>query len=196
MAELVRSFIAVELSQEVRGLLAQVQDELRRSAGGQWARWVAPESIHLTLKFLGNVPTERIDAVATAADRATGGVAPFTLATGDLGVFPPRGTPRVIWMGLTGQLDRLRGLQASVEREVTPLGFPTESRAFSPHLTLGRVREGAPAGLLRALGQAVAQTQLLDQVPLSVSSITLMQSQLGCGGAVYTPLTKHVLHGN
>lgn len=191
--ETVRAFIALELPDEARRLLSVIQDGLRRGGAGAPVRWVEPGSIHLTLKFLGDVPAERVEAVTAALARATLGTSPFTLATGDLGVFPPRGVPRVVWVGLTGRVDRLSQLQASVEREVAPLGFPAEARVFSPHLTLGRVREGTPADAARGLGQATAQTSPPGSVAIPVVEVVLMRSRPQPGGSVYTPLARSAL---
>ncbi|MBI4497573.1 MAG: RNA 2',3'-cyclic phosphodiesterase [Chloroflexi bacterium] len=196
MPESIRSFIAIELPDEARELLAAVQEALRRGPGGAWVRWVEPQGIHLTLKFLGNVPSHQIAAVAAAAEQAAAGLPPFLLATGELEVFPRPAAPRVIWLGVGGQVAPLGVLQQRVEQALVPLGFAAEARPFTPHLTLGRVREGAPAEMLRALGQVVAQHRPPKTVSVKVLALTLMRSHLTPAGAVYTPLTKIQLSGN
>ncbi|MBI2869179.1 MAG: RNA 2',3'-cyclic phosphodiesterase [Chloroflexi bacterium] len=187
MTELVRSFIAIELPDEIKTALAGLRDELKRGRA-DCVKWVEPRVIHLTLKFLGNVKAESLGAVAQAMHRAAAEVAPFSVAVTNLGVFPSLRRIRVIWVGLTGDLEELQKLQQAVERHVRPLGFPTEARAFTPHLTIARVREGASPGEQRALCQAVSTTSFPGEHSFAVRDISLMRSQLTRGGAVYSRL--------
>lgn len=196
MAEHLRAFIAIELPAEARELMAGVQSTLRRSPAASWVRWVEPEGIHLTLKFLGNIDADQVDAVAAAVEASSAGLASFSLAMGELGMFPRPTAPRVVWMGVSGHLDRLGQLQMTIERGLGSLGFTSESRLFTPHLTLGRVREGAPSDVLRTLGQLVTRIRPPGSVTIPVSQVTLFRSRLTPGGAIYTPLAKVALRGN
>jgi 2'-5' RNA ligase len=148
---------------------------------------VRPASIHLTLKFLGDIAEAQVPAIHRALETAARMEAAFTLTVEGLGVFPDVRAPRVIWVGLTGEGPRLQALAAGVEATVAPLGFPTEARPFAPHLTLARVKERG-----RDVGRALAGSRLLEQPHrvgvLPVTAIALMRSELKPSGSVYTEL--------
>src|SRR2546429_247121 len=179
-----RLFVALTLPSPVRQALWQTVAPLRER--GLPVKWVRPDGIHLTLKFLGDVAEERAADVRAALGRAAAGARPLPLALGEFGVFPDFQRPRVVWAGITAD-SRLEILQHRVEQEFAPLGFPTEARPFRPHVTLGRAaREARPrdfAGLEAALGA------LQFEATVVVESVDLMQSTLESAGAVY-----HVRH--
>ncbi|MBI2304796.1 MAG: RNA 2',3'-cyclic phosphodiesterase [Chloroflexi bacterium] len=183
----VRAFVAIELPAPVKEALREVQDSLKKEGDGQ-VRWVGMESIHLTLKFLGNVPTEKVEAIAQAVKGACRGVRPFSLELKDTGVFPGVQRPRVVWVGVGGEEGILALLQGRVEANLAALGFPREGRPFTAHLTLGRVREDATPAARRRLGEGVAAAQLPRPTLWRVTEATLMRSQLTPSGAIYTPL--------
>ena len=185
--ERVRSFIAVELPSSAREAVEHVMRELR-SVAGDGVRWVRLEGIHLTLKFLGDIDVDSVPAISTALDSCADSAAPFDLFLEGVGVFPNARRPRVVWVGLGGALEPLRGLQQSVERELEALGFAWERRAFTSHLTLGRVRDGASAQQGRALSEAIAGVGVAGGVELPVRELALMKSDLRPTGAVYTRL--------
>ncbi|MBI4286650.1 MAG: RNA 2',3'-cyclic phosphodiesterase [Chloroflexi bacterium] len=191
--EPVRSFIAVELPEEVRAKLATLQARLK--LGEQFGvKWVAPAGIHLTLKFLGNVEAERISEIAGAMTEAARGIPPFHLEIKGLGAFPSLKRVQVVWAGLEGDLDRLSQLQQNIELALALLGFAEEERPFTPHLTLARVRpQVLPEERLR-LGQAIASTTFAGG-PIQVDAVNLMQSQLTRTGAIYTRLSSVALGG-
>ena len=191
MDETVRLFIAIELVSEVRAVLAEARRRLERQPLAM--RWVDVESTHLTLKFLGATPANRVEAIHGALQTAARLHAPFTLSTGRLGVFPRPREPRVVWIGVEGEVPRLRALQADVERLVAPLGYPTEKRPFSPHLTLGRTAKTANPRELAAIGAAVAASEVERTAAWPVGSIVLMRSDLHPGGARYTTLAHFEL---
>jgi 2'-5' RNA ligase len=127
-----RLFVAVELDGDVRQALNRLQHDLQRHhLTGM--RWVRPEGVHLTLKFLGETPREGVASITEALSTSTAGVAPHELSLGKLGTFGSRNAPRVLWVDLEGDLEALLRLQEQVERALTPLGFPRDRR--SPHLT-------------------------------------------------------------
>ena len=185
--ERVRSFIAVELPSAARDAVERVMRDLRATAG-DGVRWVRPEGIHLTLKFLGDIDVDSVPAISTALDRCAAFAAPFDLIVEGVGVFPNARRPRVVWVGLGRALESLQGLQQSVERELEALGFARERRAFTPHLTLGRVRDGVSAQQGRALSEAIAGASVQPGVDLPVRELALMKSDLRPTGAVYTRL--------
>jgi len=191
-----RTFIAVELDQELKATLAGIQARLRGAVPPRAVRWVQPEGIHLTLKFLGDTPPDKIDGIEAALARAAGQVAPFTVTVGGVGCFPDLRRPRVVWVGVHEPTGSLARLWQAVESQVAPLGFPTEKRPFSPHLTLGRVQRTVAGSELREVGQAVAASAADAASPLgemAVTAVAYIRSDLRPSGAVYTTLFEAAL---
>jgi len=186
-SEQIRSFIAIELPQNVKNELAQLRSELERIEH-PFIKWVNPESIHLTLKFLGNIPFKQVAEIANAIEQAAKGILPFHLEFSDLGVFPSTKQPRVLWVGIKGEIDNLLNLQRNIDSALAPLGFAEEKRSFTPHLTLARVREGATLADRKNFGGLVLSTSFASSYPLIVETICLMRSQLTPQGAIYTRL--------
>jgi RNA 2',3'-cyclic 3'-phosphodiesterase len=186
-AEQIRSFIAIELPEEVKTGLKQVQ-ALLSSASQANAKWVDPDSIHLTLKFLGNVDAGKLELVGKAMEDAASTTGPLNLELKGLGAFPNLKRVQIVWVGVTGDLERLQALQETLETNLEPLGFPPEGRAFTPHLTLARVRDFATPAERQALGDLISRTQIESNLIIKASSISLMKSQLTRSGAVYTEL--------
>ncbi len=185
--EQLRAFIAVELPTGAREALGSITRDLQAVAP-VGVRWVRPEGIHLTLKFLGDIGAESVGPISQAMSRCAALVSPFDLFLGELGAFPSLKVPRVIWIGLGGALDALLGLQGSLEKEMERLGYARERRPFSPHLTLGRTREGVPTPQRRRVGDGVARASLKIIEELPVKEIALIQSILKPSGAMYTQL--------
>ena len=194
MPEQIRSFIAIELPEEARKGLARLRKELERDEH-KFVKWVDPGGIHLTLKFLGNIPSRRVTEITEAMRRAVQGIFPFSLGISGLGVFPNLSQVRVLWVGVGGELDRLSTLQQNVDSALAALGFPKEERPFVPHLTLARIREGTSAPEKRGFGELVGSATFEDKYPVEVEAIKLMRSQLTPAGAVYTCLSVAGLGG-
>ncbi len=192
--ESIRSFIAIELPAEVRKGLSRLQDELK--AGGHApVKWVNPENIHLTLKFLGSIPADKTESVTGAMADAARGIPPFRLEVRGLGVFPDLKRVRVVWVGVSGELARLSQLQKSIESRLAPFGFTPEARPFSPHLTLARVREQASADELFSFGRLIAGTGFTAAYAFNVDAVNLMKSQLTGTGAIYSCINSARLTG-
>src|SRR5712692_8867442 len=142
---MLRAFIAVKLSDELKGHIGELQAELKRRASGlAGLGWVRPEGIHLTLRFLGDIAEEQVEALGVMLRDVVAGMKPFTLDARGIGVFPDPRAPRVIWLGLQGtpeSMASLRQMHARIEAGVAGLGFSREPRAFTAHLTLARVRD-------------------------------------------------------
>jgi RNA 2',3'-cyclic 3'-phosphodiesterase len=185
----IRSFIAIELPAGLKTNLLGLQDEFK-SAGFMFVKWVAPEGIHLTLKFLGSVPESKIPEIVSGMTRACSGITPFTLKTSKLGVFPNISRPSVFWLGVGGDVEGVCKLQKRVDDELKPMGFIPEKRAFTPHLTLARLRETASLQNRKDFGDMVAKTHLCSENIIDVNGINLMRSQLMPTGAVYTRLDE------
>ena len=183
--EQVRCFIAIELPDEVRTGLDQLQAQLK-SGNQPWVKWVDPYSIHLTLKFLGNVASDRIDPITGAIEEATQGVSPLHLEVKDLGVFPNLKRVQVVWVGVSGEVDKLVQLQQRIESNLAGLGFAPERRRFTPHLTLARLRDRASPDERQRFGQLIADTRFEAVYTFPVDAISLMRSQLTREGAIYS----------
>lgn len=185
--ERVRCFVAIELSAEARRCVAGLVAGLRE-AGVRGLRPVNPDGVHLTLKFLGDVSMSHVDAVASAVEGAATGAQPFDLELRGVGGFPDLRRPRVLWVGVAGDLEALQRLYSSVEEALAPLGLPPEGRAFTPHLTLARLREGTPPEE-RARAAAVLTSLAWEEgAAMPVGGVSLMRSTLRPGGAVYARL--------
>ena len=193
MPSVVRAFVAIELPIEALAALARIQDRLRRSDGGTAGRWVRREAIHLTLKFLGDVAEDSLPTVFDAVDRACATRSRFEIVLERLGCFPSARRPRVVWVGLRSEDGALAALQKAVEEGLTSLGFPRERRAFTPHLTLGRVRHGATRADVEALGRTLATTQVGRLATMRVSSVHVIRSVLRPEGAIYSDLSTSSL---
>lgn len=189
-----RAFVAIELSPELKKVLSSVQEALREHLNEGTVGWTRPEGVHLTLKFLGEVARHRIPEIGSGIETAVQGTTPFHLTLDGLGGFPSGRSPRVIWVGVLEPTGSLARLQSRIEGELESLGFPRENRAFSPHLTLGRIRGGG-AEPRRLLGRALEASALSPEGGMEVRMISLMRSQLRPAGAEYTRLAHSELQG-
>jgi 2'-5' RNA ligase len=184
----VRSFIAVEMPEAVKKELSRLQTELKQNCTDSIARWVAPQNIHLTLQFLGDVPQSKIGKIKNALVEVSSAHTAFELRLGELGVFPGINRPRVIWVGLDGNLKRLADIQKQIEQLLSGAGFVPENRPFSSHLTLARVREEASPAEKQKLGQIISSMTFKSGCTIPVRRINLMKSQLTPHGSVYSVL--------
>ena len=182
---MIRSFIAIDLPEETRKALTAIQEQLKQSRAA--VRWVKPSSIHLTLKFLGNVHLAQVKDIATAAAQVVQSEPVLTLCAADLDCFPNKQNPRVIWVGMRGEVERLARIQAKVEKDLIPLGFAPEKRQFRPHLTLGRVKDKRNR---QALTDTIASLKLPEFNSFDVAEIILYKSDLRPTGAIYTKLHR------
>jgi len=187
--EQVRSFIAIELPEGLKQELTQLEAQLK--LGKQpWVKWVDPYSIHLTLKFLGSIAADKTGEITRAMEEAAQGIPPFHLEVKDLGVFPNLRRVQVAWVGIGGEVDKLGQLQQRIESNLVPLGFAPESRPFTPHLTLARLRDWAPSDERQRFGQLIASTKFEAIHSIKVDAINLMRSQLTREGAIYSRISS------
>ena len=186
--EKIRAFIAIELPNAIGAALSSVQGKLGVERH-PYVKRVDPGGIHLTLKFLGNIDTDKVSPITEAIARAAQGVSPFRLELGDLGAFPNPRRPNVIWVAVTGELDKLASLQKGIDHYLIPLGFTPESRSFTPHLTLGRLRERASAGERQRIGESLI-TVKPEGISFEVGKVSLMRSALTPAGAIYSCLSS------
>jgi 2'-5' RNA ligase len=190
----VRTFIAIELPEPILARLEELQARMREDVPPGLLRWVRPAGIHLTLKFLGEVPLTQIEVLSGALQEACAPHGGFAFRIAGLGCFPNPRRPRVVWVGVEEPSGALARLQRDVERALSPLGYPPEGRPYSPHLTLGRVK-GHGREALEALGAYVSRSAVtVGQV--QASAVHLMRSDLRPSGAVYTELAVAPLMGH
>ena len=183
----VRVFVAVGLSEEAREQLVDAVNRMRWEVpdGIQWAN---PGGMHLTLKFLGNIPSFSVSPLLQCVHSIAGGCSQISLALGGLGMFPNQRRPRVLWAGVTGGLEALESLQRASEDAINALGYRPEERPFRPHITLGRPRRTVSDAQLSRLGVVVSGLAPPDPVAWTVERVDVMQSELHPSGARYTVL--------
>lgn len=187
--ESVRAFIAIELPAEVKTELASLQDKLKAGSACN-AKWVAPQGLHLTLKFLGNVRQDLLTDITNAMTKTAAKIPHIKLKIGRLGVFPSPRHVQIVWTALEGDVEVLASLQKDLERELEPLGFKAEKRSFKAHLTLARVREAATDKERGTLARSIMESSFKEGASFTASSISLMSSRLTPQGAVYTKIGK------
>ncbi len=190
-----RVFAALELPRENQERLGEVLSGLQAAVPPGTVHWVRPEAIHLTLKFFGDVPEADLPGIEAALAEAAAASRPLQLSMVGLGVFPNARRPQVIWTGLGGELEPLQALQAAVDAQSAALGFPPETRAFVPHLTLGRVRGPLrPADHLPLMAHLSAhRADWFGE--FSAGALSLVRSDLRPQGSVYTTLSAAALGG-
>lgn len=180
-----RLFIAIEIPDAVKHEMAKAQERLRRS--GVEAGWTRPEGVHLTLRFLGEVNESLVADIIAALKGAVGGTGGLHLDIAGAGAFPNPGNPRVAWIGVSGDVEKLAKIQAAVEDAVAGLGFTREDRKFSPHLTLARIRRIGSRGRWLA---ALEEIKNVRAPGFDADSISLMKSELKPSGAVYAEVGR------
>jgi len=185
-----RLFVAVDLDAAARTAIAATQKRVAASLADSTARvtWVKADHIHLTLLFLGEVEEARVPPLVEAIGRDVD-AAPFEIALENVGVFPPRGAPRVVWVGVAGADEPLQALHAVLAARVAAHGIALESRPFRPHLTIGRFKTSRASDRRRVM--AVAKPGCIAR--LTVGGATLYHSRLSSAGPTYTPLARATL---
>lgn len=189
MKDLLRLFCAIELPQEVRARAADYMARLREAAPDVRASWEREEKLHLTLKFFGDTQEERVQELMKALERAASLVNPFELVLHGTGAFPPSGSPRVLWLGVSDPAGLLNKLHAQVEEECSRIGFGRERKRFNPHLTIARLRSHEGASLIAALHKSLE----FEAEAFTVTEIVLIKSELLPQGSRHTRLSHHKL---
>jgi RNA 2',3'-cyclic 3'-phosphodiesterase len=184
-----RVFCAIDLPQNARGQLLAHIKRLREAAPHAQASWSRAESIHLTLKFFGDIEEGQVERLSAAASRVTHRYSIFQIGLGGPGAFPPRGTPRVLWIGVNDPSGQLTDLQQQYENECAKEGFPKEERSFRPHLTLARLRKPQGSRALADIHKGIE----FRPVEVSVSELVLFRSELSNEGSKYTVISRHGL---
>jgi 2'-5' RNA ligase len=184
MMNTLRAFIAIEMPTPVVDIVRQSQEVLRR--GGVHLRWVRPENVHLTLRFLGDISTEAIDGIRFALERLAMEIQSFSLRIKGAGVFPGASRPRVLWLGFEEQIHLLE-IYGKLSSLLSEQGIPEEKRPFKGHLTIGRAKGRVDTNRLRV---KLAELEGIESQPFAADRVCLFKSDLKPGGAVYTPLVR------
>lgn len=180
-----RTFIAIEIPEEIKKQMAEAQRRLK--GAGVDASWTRSEGVHLTLKFLGEIPESKVSEIMSALTGAASGSGRFRLEVAGVGAFPNSGNARVVWVGVSGDIEKLTGLQAGVEDAMARLGMKCEERKFTPHLTLGRIK------YIRSKESWLGALEELKDIKFpgfDVTSVSLMKSELRPSGAAYTEMGR------
>jgi 2'-5' RNA ligase len=182
-----RTFIAIELPTDVRKRVLKHIDQLRVKLPDVRASWSREDNLHLTLKFLGDVPVEHIPKLSDAVARAAHQIPSFKIMLSECGCFPPRGRPNVLWIGVQG--DVLFHSHSAIEKECAAAGFPPEARPYHPHLTIARLRKPQGARSLAELHTRMGFTP----ESFSVSEVIVYRSELLREGSIHMAISRHKL---
>jgi 2'-5' RNA ligase len=188
MSNIIRAFIAIELPEKIIYTIGKVQEEIK--SYGVKIRWVRPNNIHLTLKFLGDIKETDTEKIARVISESVTGYPPISLAVKGIGVFPGIKQPRVLWLGISKQLNLLTGLQKTLDEKLEAMGFPKEKRPFKGHLTLGRIKDKIDPKRLHDVLKDFTQ---FESEHFFGERIILYKSELKPKGAVYTKLADLLL---
>ena len=182
-----RAFIAIEFPQHIQDAIERQTARLRQTLGSDLVRWIPAQNMHLTLKFLGDIAASHVEFLKQMLAREAASHAQFDLQIGGLGSYPTSRRPRILWVGLHAPAD-LVSLQKNIEAGATRLGYEQEERPFSPHLTIGHVRQNVNPLELPKIRAALDSIQLGSIGTARVDSVHLIKSELQPNGSVYTKL--------
>jgi 2'-5' RNA ligase len=183
----VRTFIAIEISREAKEELSRTVASLKKA--GMDVKWVKPSGMHITLKFLGNIPQEKVENIKSSLSGIAERNQPFTVSLSGIGVFPKWESPEVIWAGLDNS-SKVSAVQNEIESALSGLGIEREPREFSPHITLGRVKSPRNRNVLKEYASGAN----VKNVPSTIDKIVLFKSDLKPSGAVYETLLEAPFH--
>jgi len=183
MSNTIRTFIAIDINPAIRKALQQLQDDLKQCDCR--IKWIQPDNIHLTLKFLGDVKLKKIDDVNQALEDLAQNIKPFETELTETGAFPSIDRPQILWAGLKDDQQQIADLAASLENKLGMIGFKKEQKKFSPHITIGRIR--TPRNL-KALSQELSGYSLPTGISQSIQEVILVKSTLTSTGPIYEKL--------
>jgi 2'-5' RNA ligase len=183
----IRAFLAVPLVATVVDVIQEVQQVLQQNLPTDYVRWVRPDQLHLTLRFFGNVATEDLAGIEAATKQACVGIGQFQLSTEGAGFFPNRRAPRIVWVGITGEVKQLKKLQQSIQEYTQHWGQPPERREFQPHLTIGRIKH-PNARASESLAKSAETCTGVRSGDWQVDRVELIRSVLSPNGSCYSGL--------
>ncbi len=184
-----RVFIAIEIPASLGTRIINHIDHLRNLVPDARASWSREDNLHLTLKFLGDIPVASIEQLSAAAAIVASKVAPFEIVVQGCGAFPPRGQPRVLWIGIDDPSSKLSELKRALEDECASAGFAREPRVFHPHLTIARIRQPQGSRQLAARHKEIG----FNREALNVAELAVIRSELRSEGSRHTVISRHEL---
>ncbi|EFK05839.1 2'-5' RNA ligase [delta proteobacterium NaphS2] len=187
----IRSFLAFELPPDIKQVVLTVYSAEKKLPLD--LRWIKPDNVHLTVVFMGNIPEDKIEAVGDTARKVCAGFSPFDVTPGPVGFFGSRRHPRVLWMGLNGEVRSMGYFRDALQKKLKPFGIKRERRPYKPHLTLGRFRKNAHPW--PHLDYMMAKYRDMDGPTCVLKNLALFKSDLKPGGAIYTKLDAWPLKG-
>lgn len=191
---LLRAFIAIQIPAAIQGAIQEQTSDLRRALGSALIRWVPPQNIHLTLKFLGDISPANVALLTQMLTQEAKQYPPFDIRVSGIGSYPTSRRPRVIWIGIHAPAV-LASLQHGIESTSARLGYAPEYRAFSPHLTIGRVKQNVSQTEMLKIRSALEGTTVGELGSARIDSVHLYKSDLQPGGPIYTRLFSAPLNG-
>jgi 2'-5' RNA ligase len=192
---LLRAFLAAELPAPLQDAIQTATVGLRQALGNDLIRWVPAHNVHLTLKFLGDVSPSSLDLIKHMLETEAAQCQPFDISVEGLGTYPNPRRPRILWIGLEAPA-ALASLQRAIEAAAARLGYETEERSFSPHLTIGRVRQNVSAADLQKIRSVLEGSTIGLLGTTRVDAIHLYKSELQPAGSIYTKLFSAPLQEN
>lgn len=187
----IRAFVAIPLDSELKGAVQKLQNDLQIRLRSPNVRWTKPDQLHLTLKFLGDVPSDEIPAISEGLLKSCCRTSPLRLSIGGVGCFPSPTRPRIIWLGIAGDLAPLEALQKAIDDQTKSHGPHVEEREFHPHLTIGRIKTAE--GGARRVGEMVSEIRIEALGHWNAREVELIQSTLSSAGSSYQILAKFAL---
>ena len=187
----IRAFLAIDPPEDILQAMSRLQEKLKREISGRIS-WTKPQGQHLTLKFFGDISTEDVKNICSAVQNRATSEQSLNLKIEKLGVFPDARRPRVIWCGVTGDVEKLSILQKQLDSDFAGIGFPREDRPFQAHLTLGRIKDSRD---LTGISEALTKYTTFTAGEFNCTELILFQSKLSPQGAVYTKLAEFALGG-
>jgi len=185
----IRAFLAIEPPEDILNEISRLQEKLKREISGR-PSWTRPQGQHLTLKFFGDISKEDINNISAAVQKRVVAEQKLNLKIEKLGVFPDARRPRVLWCGVTGDVERLINLQKKLDGDFAAIGFPAEDRSFKAHLTLARIKDPRD---ITGMSEALKKHDLFKAGKFIADKLFLFQSNLSPQGAVYTKLAEFKL---
>jgi len=183
MSDTIRAFIAINFNSKIQRSVKNIQDQLKKT--GCNAKWVGPENIHMTLKFLGDVDSKKIDGIKQAIVNLFKNIKPFTVELTQLGFFPNINRPRTLWVGLKDDGQQLNKMAVLIKKALVKIGFREDQRSFSPHITIGRIRSSEN---IKVLPRSILEYRIPEGLTQTTSNVILYKSTLTSEGPVYEPL--------
>ena len=185
----IRAFLAIDPPENILQAISRLQDKLKREIGSRIS-WTKPQGQHLTLKFFGDISSEDVKNICSAVQKRVVSEPPLNLKIEKMGVFPDARKPRVLWCGVTGDVENLSALQKKLDGDFADIGFPAEDRSFKAHLTLARIKDPRE---LTEISESLKKYDSFNAGEFVADKLFLFQSKLSPQGAVYTKLAEFTL---